>query len=266
MAKSTLAFALAAVLGVAFLAGSALGAATVPNGKPCYLTSAYKPVKPCAGGPATCVVKNIPPSGARDTRISGICNSTYYNGPYCAFASQPYAVGTSNIPGNPNCPRCTCTLQKGGSTTTTTTAAGATKRVFAQTASSSRKPAGSIKAKSTATCVCNSGATVSGIGGGGTPCKIGLDGKLVAGSSCPVTQSSCFINKVGINGADSGECTAPQSISPMACSSAGETWGMRYYAVGTIDIPEPGNWCSRCKCGPSGLTECKPKSPCTPPK
>ncbi|CAI5502591.1 unnamed protein product [Closterium sp. Naga37s-1] len=255
MVKATQAFALVMVFIVAFLAGPVLGAATVPNGKPCYLTSAYKPVKPCAGGVATCVVNKIPARGSSDTRISGICNSTYFNGPYCAFASQPYAVGTSNIPGNPNCPRCTCTLQRAGSATTTNSA-------FVRAASSPKRKAGTASA----TCVCDSGATISGIGGGGTPCKIGLNGQLAPGSSCPMTQSSCFINKVGANGADSGVCTAPQTISPMACNSAGETWGMRYYAVGTTDIPEPGNWCSRCICGPSGLTGCKPKSPCTPPK
>ncbi|CAI7731424.1 unnamed protein product [Closterium sp. NIES-54] len=214
------------------------GAKKLKDGSRCLLSPTLKPIVECEGGPATCLVSRTPKPGNPYGRYKGVCNSTYEKGLYCAFMSQPYAVGTRGILGSSSCERCNCK---------------AVPVVI---------PGGKQLVRMEAQCVCPE-----------VQCRTNYRGASIRRFACPPLQQTCLINRVGRGGVDSegyridvGTCIAPQdAFRATNCSSAGPTWGMKWYALGTTNIPKPGDWCTRCKCGHMGLIRCRKVTNCTPP-
>ena len=58
---------------------------------------------------------------------------------------------------------------------------------------------------------------------------------------------------------------AVYQLGGQTCSSAGPTWAMTWYAIGTTNVPKMGDWCTRCTCTKKGPKDCTTVKNCKNP-
>ncbi|CAI5460020.1 unnamed protein product [Closterium sp. Yama58-4] len=244
------------------VSAAAAGADGLPDGARCTLDANHQPVGlPCASSPFHCVVTRVPtPASAVFT---GFCNSSYALGSHCMYTSQPYAVGTRGIKGNPACARCTCTNHPEKAQEVAAVAAAAAdyaasinsiegwRLAGTRAGAGGRSGVGSLIGVNTAECDCED------VG----PCYVDWQGDLVKGPKgdgiiCPETRR-CMIHTVGGGGQDNDGRPVDQGTcegfgEEAVCVAAGKSWGPKFYVEGTDGVPGPRGRCEECTCGENG--------------
>ncbi|CAI7855434.1 unnamed protein product [Closterium sp. NIES-54] len=234
----------------------------LPDGARCTLNANHQPIGlPCASSSFHCVVTRVPtPASAVFT---GFCNSSYALGSHCMYTSQPYAVGTQGIKGNPACARCTCTNHPEKAQEVAAVAAAAAdyaasinsiegwRLAGTRGGAGGRSGVGSLIGVNTAECDCED------VG----PCYVDWQGDLVKGPKgngiiCPETRR-CMIHTVGGGGQDNDGRPVDQGTcegfgEEAVCVAAGKSWGPKFYVEGTDGVPGPRGRCEQCTCGENG--------------
>ncbi|CAI5955670.1 unnamed protein product [Closterium sp. NIES-64] len=225
----------------------------LPDGARCTLNANHQPIGlPCASSSFHCVVTRVPtPASAFFT---GFCNSSYALGSHCMYTSQPYAVGTQGIKGNPACARCTCTNHPEKAQEVAAVAAAAADYAASinsiegwrlsgtRGGAGGRSGVGSLIGVNTAECDCED------VG----PCYVDWQGDLVKGPKgngiiCPETRR-CMIHTVAGGGHDNDGRPVDQGTcegfgEEAVCVAAGKSWGPKFYVEGTDGVPGPrGRW------------------------